>query len=212
MKIHKFIFVIIILLSQLNANAQEKEKSFLQKLLIPFLDKLFVPSLQIGWMEHNSNFASGGFMYKSSLEYRTQKNYLFRINYDDISGRIKKFELPNKYAFAGRIRFSELAFGAGYRKTYKKHNLFGLTQISVRFYETPDIETQHNELTFRQKQTTVLPIRYTIGYEYEFMRNSFFNIEFFTGHFLRSKDYWTNQNLYWGATFGVSTKFVIVQK
>lgn len=166
--------------------------------------RFFMPALQMGYINHNSNTISEGLVIQTSLEYRAKNNLLFRINYDDFSGRININDVNNNQ-YAAKVPLSELLGGVGYRHRFHKHNLFTIVQAGIRFYELPEIVEINGEITINQSGEQIMPLRYTAGYEYEFMKNVFFNLEIFVGHFAKEKDYWSNNKLFYGATIGLST-------
>lgn len=173
-----------------------------------FWNKLFIPSVQMGYIDHNSPVISSGLIIQTSLEYRNSKNMLYRLNYDDFGGRINLHNNSGYSSYSGRIPLSELIAGLGYRKTFNKHNIFAVVQSGIRFYELPVVENKNNSLIINQVDRTIVPIRYTLGYEYEIFENAFLNIETFVGHFASPKDYWNNIKPFWGVTLGVSTNLL----
>ena len=166
--------------------------------------RFFMPALQMGYINHNSNIISEGLIIQTSLEYRAKSNLLFRINYDDFSGRIS-IKDANNNRYTAKVPLSELLGGIGYRLRFNKHNLFALVQAGIRFYELPEIIDLNVTITINQSGQQIVPLRYTAGYEYEFMKNVFLNFEFFVGHFTQEKDYWSNDKPFFGATIGLST-------
>ena len=166
--------------------------------------RFFMPAIQIGYINHNSDIISEGLIIQTSLEYRSKSNLLFRINYDDFSGRIR-IKDANNNQYTAKVPLSELLGGIGYRLKFNKHNLFALVQAGVRFYELPEIIDLNETITINQSVQQIVPVRYTAGYEYKFMTNVFLNLEFFVGHFAKGKDYWSNDNPFWGVTIGLST-------
>jgi len=166
--------------------------------------RFFMPALQIGYINHNSDIISEGLVIQTSLEYRTKSNLIFRINYDDFSGRISINDVNNNQ-YTAKVPLSELLGGIGYRHRFNKHNLFAIVQAGVRFYELPEIIELNGAITINQSGEQIVPIRYTVGYEYEFMKNVFLNLEFFVGHFAKKKNYWSNNKPFYGTTIGLST-------
>lgn len=163
-----------------------------------------MPALQLGYINHNSNLISSGLVIQTSLEYRAKSNFLFRINYDDFSGRINVNDANNNHYIA-KVPLSELISGIGYRLKANRHNYFVIIQSGIRFYELPTIENLNGTIEINQTGELIAPMRYTIGYEYEFMEKVFFNVEGFMGHFVKTKDYWTNDKPFYGFTMGIST-------
>jgi hypothetical protein len=168
-------------------------------------ERLFMPALQMGYINHNSKDISAGLIIQTSLEYRTKHNLLFRLNYDDFSGRLN-LKNANNQIYNARIPLSELIGGVGYRFTLKRHNYFLIAQPGLRFYENPVIENLNGNLTIKQVGMIIGTIRYTFGYEYELFDNVFLNSEVFVGHFLKEKDFWDNAQPYYGITVGISAR------
>lgn len=176
-----------------------------QKTPDPIAERFFMPSLQMGYINHNAAQVSAGLLIQTSLEYRTRKGLLFRINYDDFSGRVSLQTGPGQ-TYNARIPLTEFIGGLGYRMTRGRHNLFGIMQSGFRFYERPVIENQNGNLHITQKGSIIHPLRCTAGYEYELFDSVFMNLELLAGSFLKGKDYWQTRPLYWGATLGIAAR------
>lgn len=181
-----------------NANAQEKTPE-------KIAERFFMPAVQMGFINHNSENISSGLLIQTSLEYRTKNGLLFRINYDDFSGRVN-LKYANNQIYSARIPISEFIGGIGYRLTKKRNNYFLIAQAGIRLYENPVIENTIGNLNINQKGETIATIRYTLGYEYELFEYIFLNTEFFLGHFYNSKDFWKNEKLPFGMTLGISAR------
>jgi len=180
------------------ANAQVKPSSEIAQ-------RFFVPAIQMGYINHNSDKISSGIMIQTSLDYRTKKHLMFRFNYDYFRGRLSMNTNINQ-TYSAKIPLSELIGGVGYRVTEKRHNLFLVAQSGIRFYENPVIENNNGNLNIDQKDATVVTMRYTLGYEYEVFNSVFLNTEIFAGHLYQNKDFWQNSKPFYGITFGVSSK------
>jgi hypothetical protein len=162
-------------------------------------DRLFMPSIQMGFMEHNVPNLDAGLIIQTALEYRTKRGLIFRVNYDDFGGRL------DIERYSAKIPLVEALGGMGYRYTYKKHNVFALVQTGLRFYEVPRIEElEDGSIAVRQEDRDLMPMRYTLGYEFEFEPGLYLNVEAFTGHFIEPRDYWSNDRPFFGMTFGIS--------
>ncbi len=192
------VFIILISSSLFTANAQVKTPDIIA-------ERFFMPALQMGYINHNSENISSGLIIQTSLDYRTKRGLLFRINYDDFSGRLN-LKYANNQTYSARIPISEFIGGLGYRLTRQRSNYFLIIQSGIRFYENPVIENLNGNLSIEQKDETIGTIRYTLGYEYELFENVFLNSEIFTGHFYTNKDFWENKKPYLGITLGVSAR------
>lgn len=168
-------------------------------------ERFFMPAIQMGYINHNSENISSGLIIQTSLEFRTKRGFLFRLNYDDFSGRLN-LNYSNNQKYSARIPISEFIGGLGYRLTKKRNNYFLIIQSGIRFYENPIIENSNGNLNIEQKDATIGTLRYTLGYEYEIFENIFLNSEIFIGHFYNSKNFWNNNKPHLGITFGISAR------
>lgn len=168
-------------------------------------ERFFMPALQLGFINHNAESITSGLMIQTALDYRTKRGLLFRINYDDFSGRLK-LNYANNQTYSARIPISEFIGGLGYRLTRKRSNYFLIAQSGIRFYENPIIQNTNGNLSIEQKGETQGTLRYTLGYEYEIFESLFLNAEMFAGHFYMDKDFWNNEKPYYGFTFGISAR------
>lgn len=200
MKWPSHLFVLIVLVSTIYNPlfAQEKTPESIA-------ERFFMPAIQIGFINHNSDNLTSGMIIQTSLEYRTKKNVFFRLNYDDFSGRIN-LDIQNNQTYNARIPISEIIGGIGYRLNHKRHNYFVLAQTGIRFYENPIIQSNIGNLIITQKGSTIYSARYTCGYEFEIFESVFLNSELFVGHFLKIKDFWSNSRPFYGITVGLSAR------
>ena len=191
-----FVFLVTGCFLTINAQVKASDK---------IAERFFMPALQMGYINHNSENISSGLIIQTSLDYRTKKGLLFRVNYDDFSGKLN-LNYTNNQSYSARIPISELIGGFGYRLTRKRSNYFLVVQSGIRFYENPIIENVNGNLNIEQKDASLGTIRYTFGYEYEMFESIFLNAEIFTGHFFQNKDFWRNDQLFFGLTLGISAR------
>lgn len=192
-----YVCIIVMLLSSRVTGQEEEGKKF--------LERFFMPALQMGYINHNSPLISDGFMIQTSLDYRTKKNVFIRLNYDDFSGRLR-FTDANNREYSGRIPLSEVLGGVGYRIHNKSHHFFAVAQMGIRFYEQPLITNNAGVIGVEQKDAFIGSVRYTLGYEYALFEEVFLCTELFTGHFSREKDFWSNTKPFFGITIGISAR------
>lgn len=190
--------IIFSIVSLFSANGQNKTPD-------KIAERFFMPALQMGYINHNSDNITSGLIIQTSLDYRTKKGLLFRINYDDFSGKLN-LKYSNNSTYIGRIPISEFIGGIGYRLTKKRSNYFLIVQSGIRLYENPIIENANGNLNIDQKGATIGTTRYTFGHEYELFENIFLNSEIFAGHFYSKKDFWNNEAPHFGITLGISAR------
>ena len=203
--LNKSCFIIRIILFHIVLFSQILQTKAQVKTPEKIAERFFIPALQMGYINHNSKNITAGLIIQTSLEYRTKKKILFRLNYDDFSGRLN-LQTNSNQTYNARIPISELIGGLGYRHTIKRNNFFLVVESGVRFYENPVIENLNGNLNIEQKGTIIGTARYTFGYEYELFDNVFFNSEAFIGHFIKEKDFWSNAKPFYGVTIGISAR------
>lgn len=169
-------------------------------------NRIFMPSIQMGYINNHSDNLSGGILIQTSLEYQTKKGIFFRINYDDFDADYELNDLQNSSGvFGGKVSFAELIGGLGYRLTKKKHNVFLATQMGYRFYGHPVVSIENNTTQIKFDNREVLINRYTLGYEYEIDKRAFLTLELFGSHVFDKKDYWKDDAWSSGFTIGITT-------
>jgi hypothetical protein len=168
-------------------------------------ERFFMPALQMGYINHNSESISSGLIIQTSLDYRTKRGIMVRLNYDDFSGRLN-LNYSNNQKYSAKIPISEFIGGAGFRLTKHRSNYFLVIQSGIRFYENPIIQNFNGNLNIEQEDARIGTMRYTFGYEYEIFENIFLNSEIFLGHFYHKKDFWNNKKLHYGITLGISAR------
>ena len=175
------LFISLIISTIFTAQAQVKTPD-------KIAERFFMPAIQMGYINHNSESISSGLIIQTSLDYRTKRGFLLRLNYDDFSGRLN-LNYSNNQKYSARIPISEFIGGIGYRLTKQRNSYFIIFQSGIRFYENPIIENSNGNLNIEQKDATIGTVRYTFGYEYEIFENIFLNSEIFLGYFYNSKDF-----------------------
>lgn len=193
-------FLVVILIHgpffKLNAQVKTPDK---------IAERFFLPAIQMGYINHNSENITSGLVIQTSVEYRAKRGLLLRINYDDFNGRLN-LNYSSNQSYSAKIPISEFIGGFGYRIKVNRSNYFFIAQTGLRFYENPVIENSNGNLSIEQKDASLGTIRYTLGYEYELFDNIYFNTEIFSGHFYRSQDFWNNSRPHFGITAGISAR------
>lgn len=167
--------------------------------------RIFMPSIQMGYVNNHADELSGGLFIQTSLEYQTPKGIFFRVNYDDYDTSYKLQNPQNELGtLNGKVSFSEFIGGIGIRKVMNKHNLLVLVQSGYRFFDTPLIVEEGNNISVVLESGNANMNRYTIGYEYEVTPKTFIILEIFGSHVWEAQDYWENNQWATGITLGVT--------
>lgn len=186
-----------IALGQVQTTEEEKEE---------VAKRIFMPSIQLGYLSNLSDELSGGLFIQTSIEYQMPIGLFFRVNYDDYDSTFELEDTQSSIDFqSGKVSFNELIGGIGYRTTIKQHNFLIAAQIGNRYYGFPTVEEQENEIILKLDNRSILSSRYTLGYEFEIDDKAFLAIELFGSHVLKKQDYWADKIWGIGFTIGVTT-------
>lgn len=169
------------------------------------LERIFMPAFQMGYVYHGTGELSGGLITQTSVEYRDISNFVFRINYDAFNSNMNlKYPVDSTTTFTGKTFFSDLIIGVGYKLQVKKHGITGYMQSGIRFYGYPDFQVDGSTINLDYDSRIIGVMRYSISYEYPIAKRIFLTVEGLVGHSLKSKDFWSSNLWYYGATIGVS--------
>lgn len=169
------------------------------------LERTFMPQFQMGYVFHDTPQLSGGLMTQTSMEYRDISNFIFRVNYDAFNSNMNlEYPVNDSATFTGKITFSELIGGVGYRQQLKRHNITAYIQSGIRFYGYPLFSTTDNQVMLNFDSRRVGLMRYSLGYEYAISPKLFFTLETLGGHALKMRDFWEEKTWYYGVTVGIS--------
>ena len=168
--------------------------------------RIFLPSLEIGYVDYSSNELSGGIMVKTAIEYRlkTQDSFYFRLNYDNRQAKYKIAPTGLTNVIEGKVSFSDLIGGAGYRFGKDKLQWIVLLQGGVSFYSVPEFELNGGVLNLRNAGKNVPISRLTIGLEYYLDSNSAITLELLQSQFWNQEDFWKDNQSAWGISLGVT--------
>jgi len=195
----KLILLILLILTSNLSEAQEAEEEKIS-------NRIFMPSIQMGYINNHSELLSGGLFIQTSIEYQTPKRIFFRINYDDFDSDYELRDIQNSSGIlGGKVSFSELIGGVGYRYTKKKHNVLIAAQTGYRFYGHPVISTEQNTISIKSENRNIIINRYTLGYEFEVDKRAFLTLELFNSHVFEKRDYWADDTWATGFTIGITT-------
>lgn len=194
------VILLFLFLGIKSSEAQEKDT-------LKFVDRIFMPSIQMGYIHHLSNELSGGLFIQTSLEYQSPINLFVRINYDDFDTnyQLDNFDPQNSVnVIQGQASFSELIGGVGYRQKIKKSYILTAVQAGARFYGFPFADEENGVATIGLQGKNIPVLRYSLGYEYEVIPRVFIVVESFAGHVLQKRDYWRDTQWAFGVTLGIT--------
>jgi hypothetical protein len=168
-------------------------------------DRTFMPAIQMGYVGHGTDQLSGGLMSQTSIEYRHESNFVLRINYDNLNSKMN-IEYPGgpDLTFTGKVSFSDIIGGIGYRDRDGKHNFTGYIEGGIRNYGYPIFSTDGTQVNLDFDSRNIGIMRYTMGYEFALAPKLFLTLETLISHTLESKDFWIDNSWSYGFTLGIS--------
>lgn len=172
-------------------------------------DKIFLPSLDLGYVHTNSKFLSDGLLIKTSLEFRLKNpsGFFFRLNYDTYN---TSYEFNNVLDFSnvikGTVAFSDLIAGVGYRWSIGDNfRVFAILQPGVTFYDFPNAILDGNNILVSQDGKSIFTSRATLGLEYYINPKSALTFDIFQSQVWRKEDFWTSNQGAYGLAIGFVT-------
>jgi hypothetical protein len=168
-------------------------------------ERTFMPAIQMGYVGHGTDQLSGGLMSQTSIEYRHESNFVLRINYDNLNSKMN-IEYPGgpDLTFTGKVSFSDIIGGIGYRDRDGKHNFTGYIEGGIRNYGYPIFSTDGTQVNLDFDSRNIGIMRYTLGYEFALAPKLFLTLETLISHTLESKDFWIDNSWSYGFTLGIS--------
>ena len=192
-----FFFIPFFLLAQDQGNASEQK----------FGEQIFLPSIEIGYIENSAENLTGGILVKTSIEYRVRNNndIFFRINYDTYSSDyVLNTENTLTDVIEGTAAFSDLLFGAGYRFGENKFRYFIMIQPGWTYYNFPELVINNTTINIEQGKKSIFSTRVTLGFEYYLTEKSAVSIDLLQSQVWEEKDFWEDS----GSAFGFSVGFI----
>ena len=199
MKWKKLTIVILISFYSTLLQAQHKNDT------ISDWDRTFMPTIQMGYVGHGTDQLSGGLMSQTSIEYRHESNFVLRINYDHLNSKMNiEYPVDPDLTFTGKVSFSDIIGGIGYRDRDGKHNFTAYVEGGIRNYGYPVITADSIKANLDYDSRNIGIMRYTLGYEFALAPKLFLTLETLISHTLKSKDFWIDNRWSYGFTLGIS--------
>ena len=171
-------------------------------------ERIFLPALEVGYINHLSKNLSGGLIVKTSIEYRINKNSeLFtRLNFDtyDAQYQLEKVnDLTN--VISGSVLFSDLLIGGGYRLGKIKKRFFILLQPGLKFYYYPRADKTNAIINIEQNSKKIFTSRITLGFEYYINDKNAISLDILQNQIWKIIDFWQDKTMSIGMSIGFIT-------
>lgn len=174
-----------------------------------FGEKLFLPSLEMAYINNNSKFLSDGILIKTSLEYRFSNptDFFLRLSYDTYSANFEFRDILNfSNVVEGTASFSDLILGVGYREGLgEKIRAFVVVQGGFKFYDFPTAIVDSNSIEIGLDGRNTFTTRVTAGIEYYINNKSAITLDIFQNEAWTDEDFWEDKSGAWGISVGFIT-------
>jgi hypothetical protein len=184
-----------------------KAQSKKEKIFKFFGERIFSPSLEVGFIDYKTSELSSSIVFKSSVEFRFHNNsdFFLRANYDTYNS---KYTIDNAGNFGNILKgtafFSDVLLGVGYRHGTNNHRFFGLLQPGIKFFDYPTATQNQQVIEVNQTRRRIFNGRLSLGYEYYINEKSALTLEVFHGNTFQNTYFWRQS----GASNGLSIGFV----
>lgn len=186
------------------ANAQSEDDTFFQKLG----EQIFLPSIEIGYLENRADALGGGVLMKTSLEYRVRNNndIFFRLSYDTYDSPYT-LESSNSLTdvVKGTALFTDVLLGAGYRFGDNQFRAFLMIQPGLKLYNYPNLVETAGAINIDQSRNSVFTTRTTLGFEYYINEKTAISFDLLQSQVWEEQDFWSDSGSAYGASLGFIT-------
>ena len=174
-----------------SATAQEPE-SDMDTIYTSIGKRLFLPSLEFGFVHFRSDELSWAVQQKAGIEFRISNNNegFFRLNYDVKSSHYKLDADNVNSVIEGRVRFTDIILGLGFRFGDRTTRFFALAQGGLTNYSFPTAWQEGNTIMIADDQRWDPVTRVTVGAEYYLDRKTAITLE------LIQNEVWTDEGFF----------------
>ena len=170
-------------------------------------EKVFLPSLDYGYIFNPTDLLSGSVIIKTSIEYRWSNNndVFIKLNYDSHKANYSLEDLNGLTNIVkGDVNFTDLLLGGGYRFGDATDRLLIMAQAGLKSYDFPEVSQEGNVFNIELASRNIFTTRFTIGYEFYLNDKSAFTLDLFLNRVWNNEDFWLDR----GDSYGVSLGFI----
>ncbi|MCI5058117.1 MAG: hypothetical protein MRY83_18530 [Flavobacteriales bacterium] len=173
--------------------------------------RIFLPSLDVGYLHPNSDLIKGGIIVKTALEYRFKNNndFFIRLSYDTYNSKyLLDDNNPLSNAIEGTASFTDLFLAPGYRFGDKQYRLMISVMPGIKFYEYPSASIDSQRILLTQSSKSIFTSSIFTTFEYYFDEKSALTISLFQNQVWDKADFWETGRLAHGISVGFITSLL----
>ena len=173
--------------------------------------RIFLPSLDVGYLVPNSDLLEGSLKITTSVEYRIRNNndFFIRLTYDTYSARYRLSDSNNTTnTIEGTVQFQDLFLSPGYRFGDKDFRLMLTFMPGLKFYEFPTASQNGSQIIISQRSEMIFTTSFLASFELYFDQKSAFTLSLFQNQVWRDVDFWADGRAAYGISLGFITSLL----
>ncbi|MEM9324249.1 MAG: hypothetical protein AAGA85_01275 [Bacteroidota bacterium] len=202
----RILFFAIVMLLTLRAVSQTQDDS-----TGTVASRIFLPSIDIGYVSPNSDLLGAGIKILTAIEYRLRNNndFFLRLTYDTYASKYEfSQETTTTNTIEGTVQFSDLYLSPGYRFGDNKMRLMLTFMPGIKFYEFPTGSVDNSSIVIRQQSKSIFTTSALATFEYYFDSKSAFTLSLYHNQVWRDIDFWEDGRTAFGVSVGFITSLV----
>ena len=205
MTVKKFLLLLFAFMS-LSAEAQEEEEKSYMKIF----GRVFLPSVEVGYQQPNSDLLQGALRLATSIEYRVRNNndVFVRLNYDTYGARYNLQDRSTTNTIEGTVQFSDITIAPGYRLGDNTFRFVFSVMPGIKLYEFPTASIENQTIKIRQEHKSIFTTSFLTAIEFYFDEKSALTLSIFQNRVFEDVDFWENGRIGNGISLGFITSLL----
>ncbi|MFY0674840.1 MAG: hypothetical protein JXQ87_15685 [Bacteroidia bacterium] len=172
--------------------------------------RIFLPSLDIGFINPNSSLISTAYLVKTSVEYRIRNNndYFLRLTYNTFGSKYKLNNATTTNTIEGTAQITDVFLAPGYRFGDKHFRFMIAYMPGIRFYEYPTATLNGNNILLEQKAGRLFTTSALGTLEIYFDEKSAITFSYFHNQVWKNIDFWAEGRNAFGCSIGFITSLI----
>jgi hypothetical protein len=199
--------IFLFIFSTLSLSAQEMTDEEFEEIA----GRIFMPSLDVGYIHPNSDIMQGAYIVKTTLEYRISNNndYFIRLSYDTYGSR---YQLPGNASgfntIEGTVQVQDIFLAPGYRWGDQKYRIMVALMPGIKIYEYPTASINNQNIQLKQEGRRLFTTSILTTLEYYFDEKSALAVSLYQNQVWKPVDFWSEGASAFGISIGLITSLL----
>ena len=175
-----------------------------------FWNRIFLPSLDVGYQIAHSDLIDNSVKFGTSIEYRFTNNndFFVRLCYDTYGAKYALRQANTTNTIEGTAQFTDVFFGPGYRFGDRTFRVMVAFTPGIKLYEFPTAEFEDERVLITQNARSVLSANLLTTIEYYFDEKSALTLSLFQNYVFEDVDFWARGRNATGFSIGFITSLM----